>query len=114
MPAAGAVDRILIGAGPAGAEARIRIGAGALAGAEIQLCSIAAGRIVEAQLLTHAASSRQTLAVVLDEIRSRLRERGIVLSAKAPPSRSTERTPDRERVDEEYLRSAADQEGTPR
>ena len=40
-------------------------------------------RTVEAQLLTHAASSRQTLSVVMDEIRSRLRDRGIVLSASA-------------------------------
>src|SRR5512138_2431176 len=35
--AARPVERVLIGAGPGGAEARIRIGAGALAGAEIQL-----------------------------------------------------------------------------
>ena len=78
------VDRVLIGAGPEGAQARIRIGAGALAGTEIQLSS-ASGRAVEAQLLTHAASSRQTLSVVLDEIRSRLRDRGIVLSTRAVP-----------------------------
>jgi hypothetical protein len=84
-----AVDRVLIGSGPDGAEARIRIGAGALAGTEIQLSTSAVGRAVEAQLLTHAASSRQTLAVVLDEIRSRLRDRGIVLSAKAPASPRT-------------------------
>ena len=87
-----AADRILIGSGPDGAQARIRIGAGALAGTEIQLSSTAAGRTVEAQLLTHAASSRQTLSVVLDEIRSRLRDRCIVLSATAPPARSTGQT----------------------
>ena len=84
-----AVDRILIGSGPEGAEARIRIGAGALAGSEIHLSGGAAGRAVEAQLLTHAASSRQTLAVVLAEIRSRLRDRGIVLSPKTPPAPQT-------------------------
>lgn len=87
-----AVDRILIGSGPEGAQARIRIGAGALAGAEIQLSTSAAGRAVEAHLLTHAASSRHTLAVVLDEIRSRLRDKGIVLSAKAPPASRTRET----------------------
>ena len=87
-----AVDRILLGSGPDGAQARIRIGGGALAGTEIQLCS--AGRLIEAQLLTHAATSRQTLSVVLDEIRARLRDRGIVLATKAPsPSTELARQP---------------------
>ena len=62
-------------------------GAGALAGTELQLSTGAAAHTVEARLLTHAASSRQTLSVVLDEIRSRLRERGIVLSTAAPAAR---------------------------
>ncbi len=66
--AARAVDRVLIGSGPQGAEARIRISAGALAGTEIHLSSAAAGRAVEARLLTHTASSRQTLSVVMDEL----------------------------------------------
>jgi len=79
-----AVDRVLIGSGPDGAEARIRIGAGALAGTEIQLSGGGGGHVVEARLLTYAASSRQTLSVVMDEIRSRLRDRGIVLSVRAP------------------------------
>ena len=72
-----------VGSGPDGAQARIRIGAGALAGTEIQLSSGAGGHVVEARLLTHAASSRQTLSVVMDEIRLRLRDRGIVLSTTA-------------------------------
>jgi hypothetical protein len=85
-PVAGgaAVDRVLIGSGPDGAQARIRIGAGALAGTEIHLSGGAGGRAVEARLLTHEAASRQTLSVVMDEIRSRLRGRGIALSIKAP------------------------------
>jgi hypothetical protein len=82
-PSARAVDRVLIGAGPDGAEARIRIGSGALAGAEIQLSSGSAGHVVEARLLTDAASSRQTLSLVMDEIKVRLRDRGIVLSTNA-------------------------------
>jgi hypothetical protein len=82
------VDRILVGAGPDGAQARIRIGAGALAGTEIQLSTGAAGHAVEAQLLTHAASSRQTLSLVMDEIRLRLRDRGIVLATKGPAGRA--------------------------
>jgi hypothetical protein len=110
-----AADRILIGSGPDGAQARIRIGAGALAGTEIQLSSTAAGRTVEAQLLTHAASSRQTLSVVLDEIRSRLRDRGIVLSAKAPPARSTGQTFEPAGVDDGGARRrAGGQAGEPR
>src|SRR5262245_41465662 len=56
-----AADRVLIGSGPDGAQARIRIGAGGLAGTEIQLSAGAAGHAVEARLLTHTASSRQTL-----------------------------------------------------
>ena len=83
-----AVDRVLIGSGPDGAEARIRIRAGALAGTEIQLSGGAGGHVVEARLLTHAASSRQTLSVGMDEIRSRLRDRGIVLSVRAPGARA--------------------------
>jgi hypothetical protein len=86
-----AVDRVLIGAGPDGAEARIRIGAGALAGTEIQLSGGAGGHVVEARLLTHAGSSRQTLSVVMDEIRSRLRDRGIVLSVREPVARAQPR-----------------------
>lgn len=86
VAASRAVDRVLIGSGPDGAEARIRIGAGALAGTEIYLSS-ASGQTVEARLLTHAASSRQTLSVVMDEIRSRLRDRGIVLATRAVGAR---------------------------
>ncbi len=86
------VDRVLVGAGPDGAQARIRIGAGALAGTEIQLSTGAAGHAVEAQLLTHAASSRQTLSLVMDEIRLRLRDRGIVLSTKVPAGRPASAT----------------------
>jgi len=94
--AARTVDRILIGSGPEGAQARIRIGAGTLAGTEIQLATGAGGNTVEARLLTHAASSRQTLAVALDEIRSRLRAKGIVLSARAPADAGRARAVDAE------------------
>jgi hypothetical protein len=89
-----AVDRVLIGSGLDGAEARIRIGAGALAGTEIQLTTGAAANVVEARLLTHAATSRQTLSLVMDEIRLRLRDRGIVLSTTAPGARRVARPGD--------------------
>jgi len=87
VAASHAVDRVLVGSGPDGAQARIRIGAGALAGTEIHLSS-ASGQTVEARLLTHTASSRQTLSVVMDEIRSRLRDRGIVLATRAVGTRA--------------------------
>jgi hypothetical protein len=93
-PATRAVDRILVGSGPDGAEARIRIGAGALAGTEIQLSTGVGGHVVEARLLTHAASSRQTLSLVMDEIRLRLRERGIVLSTTPSGARPVARPGD--------------------
>jgi hypothetical protein len=91
VAASRAVDRVLIGSGPEGAQARIRIGAGTLAGTEIHLSS-ASGQTVEARLLTHTASSRQTLSVVMDEIRSRLRDRGILLATRdaGPPAPASE------------------------
>lgn len=98
--AARPVDRVLVGSGPDGAEARIRIGAGALAGTEIQLSSGGGGHVVEARLLTHAATSRQTLSLVMDEIRSRLRDRGIVLSTKAAGARSLAPPADGDRTGE--------------
>ena len=88
MAGARGVDRVLIGSGPEGAQARVRIGAGALAGTEIQLSSVSGGQAVEARLLTHAAGSRQTLSMVMDEIRSRLRDRGIVLSVRPSGTRA--------------------------
>jgi hypothetical protein len=76
---AGVRDRILIGAHADMAEARIRIGTGPLAGTELSLTASSGGRLVEATLLTCAAGSRQTLSVALEEIRVRLRGKGIVL-----------------------------------
>ncbi len=78
-PRGPAVERVLIGQAAGVAEARIRIGAGVLAGAEIRLTTAAGSRAVEAQLLTRSAGSRQTLAVAMDELRLRLRGRGISL-----------------------------------
>jgi hypothetical protein len=75
-------DRILIGANGDTAEARIRIGTGPLAGTELSLSASSGGRLVEATLLTCAAGSRQTLSVALEEIRVRLRGKGIVLLAE--------------------------------
>jgi hypothetical protein len=76
------IDRILIGEMGGDVEARIRIGAGVLAGAEIRLSSAPGSRAVAAELLTQTDGSRQTLAVAMDELRLRLRRRGIVLAAR--------------------------------
>jgi hypothetical protein len=75
--AAPSIERVLVGTGPQGEEARILIGAGPLAGTEIRL--LATGGVVEAQLLTRSESSSQTLAVALGEVKVRLRARGLVL-----------------------------------
>ena len=78
--AARAVDRILVGWGPtvrrrefASARARSR---------HLPVSSGAGGHVVEARLLTHAATSRQTLSLVMDEIGLRF-GKGIVLSTTA-------------------------------
>lgn len=83
---AAAIDRLLVGTAGGVAEARIRIGAGALAGVEIQLTS-AGPQAVTAQLLTAGAGSRQTLSVAMEEIRLRLRDKGIALGASVRPGR---------------------------
>ncbi len=80
-PAAAKIDRLLLGSAGGEAEARIRIGAGALAGAEIRLTATPGSQAVTAQLLTPTAGSRQTLFVAMEEIRLRLRDKGIALAS---------------------------------
>ena len=79
--AATEIDRVLIGGGRGEGEARIRISGGALAGAEIRLTMTAGSQAVTAQLLTPTAGSRQTLFVAMEEIRLRLRDKGIALAS---------------------------------
>lgn len=81
------IDRILIGGSRGEAEARIRIGAGALAGAEIRLTTTAGSQAVTAQLLTPTVGSRQTLFVAMEEIRLRLRDKGIALASSVGRNR---------------------------
>jgi hypothetical protein len=85
--AAARVDRILVGTVGGDAEARIRVGAGALAGAEIRLTAVAGSPAVTVQLLTPGAGSRQTLSVAMEEIRLRLRDKGIALGASVARGR---------------------------
>jgi len=82
VAAPGAAPRVLIGSHADTPEARIQINAGPCAGAEIRLRAGAAG-IIEAELLTPTASSRQTLAVAMDEVGLRLRAKGIHLRGAA-------------------------------
>jgi hypothetical protein len=87
------VDRVLIGNAGSEAEARIRIGSGALAGAEIRLTTTAGSQAITAQLLTPTAGSRQTLFVAMEEIRLRLRDKGIALAPSVGRSRSESESP---------------------
>jgi hypothetical protein len=66
--------KLLLGQGPAGAEARLSITQGPLAGLQIQLTHGPAG--VQAAVLTQGASSRQTLVSAMDQIAQRLRQKG--------------------------------------
>ena len=91
--AAAKVDRVLIGSAGGEAEARIRIGAGALAGAEIRLTTTAGSQAVTAQLLTPTAGSRQTLFLAMEEIRLRLRDKGIALASSVGRSGSESDAP---------------------
>jgi hypothetical protein len=84
------VDRVLVGTVGGDAEARIRIGSGVLAGAEIRLTAAAGAAAVTAQLLTPGAGSRQTLSVAMEEIRLRLRDKGIALAASVARGRPAE------------------------
>ena len=97
VAAAPKIDRVLIGNAGGEAEARIRISAGALAGAEIRLTTMAGSQAITAQLLTPTAGSRQTLSVAMEEIRLRLRDRGIALSSPAGRTRSESDGPGDER-----------------
>ena len=99
LPATGGHHRVLIGRGPAGAEARLTIASGPLAGVEIHLREGAAG--LHASLLTRTASSRQTLAMAMEEVAQRLKRKGHVLrvgfgepptaASHWPPTRGAQR-----------------------
>ena len=75
--------QLLVGTSGDLTEARVRVGHGVLAGTELALSVVAGSRHVEATLLTCTAGSRETLTQVMEEIRRRLRGKGIVLSRAA-------------------------------
>jgi hypothetical protein len=74
------MHKLLIGQGPNGAEARLSITVGPLAGAEIHLRNGPDG--LHAVVLTQGASTRQTLASALDEVAKRLRDKGHKIDIK--------------------------------
>jgi hypothetical protein len=90
LPRPAAVDRILMAAGAGGGEARVRIVSGPLAGSEIRLVAVIGQAAVQAQLLTSPAGSRETLMAAMDEVRRRLRGKGIALGGR--PRHSSDRT----------------------
>jgi hypothetical protein len=61
---------------------RIRFTEGALSGTELQLRA-EAGPLITVELLSASVESRRTLATVIEEMRSRLRVRGVALSVLA-------------------------------
>jgi hypothetical protein len=73
-PGTEAYHRLLMGQGPAGAEARLSITQGPLAGLQIHLTHGSGG--VQAAVLTQGASSRQTLVSAMDQVAQRLRQKG--------------------------------------
>jgi hypothetical protein len=78
-----AIGRVLLGGGTDRAEARIQILAPGGGAVEIRLASAADGRAIALQILTATAGSRDTLSVVMTEVRLRLRRRGIALTEAA-------------------------------
>jgi hypothetical protein len=69
----GVIERVMVGGTPEKPEARIRIGAGALAGSEFRV-SAAAGQVtVEVRRLTATGASRETLTMAVDAIARRMR-----------------------------------------
>jgi hypothetical protein len=78
--AIGAVERVLVGSRGIEPEARVSIADGSAGGAEIRLIAFGGGRKIVAEILTANAGSRETLSNAMEEIRVRLRRRGIALS----------------------------------
>jgi len=85
-PAAEAPHRLLVSASPDHDGACLRIERGPFAGTEIHLS--VTGSHVELCVLTPHEASRQTLAIAMEAVRTRLRTRGLTMSeASASPGR---------------------------
>jgi hypothetical protein len=95
LPGVDPVHQLLIGKGPHGAEAKMIISVGPLAGTTINLREGPGG--LEAQILTQTASARQTLASAMQAVSSRLKERGHKLDIKFDNTVRSESRPEQER-----------------
>ncbi len=96
------LEALRVGRGPAGAEARLTIGVGPLAGAEIHLRQGPTG--IDALVLTGTESSRHTLSVAMNEVARRLKLRGVSLrldGESAPPRRPRSQVDERPEFFEE-------------
>ena len=78
------IERVLVGLRGTDPEARVSIADGSPGGAEIRLIAIGGGRRIAAEILTATAGSRETLSNAMEEIRVRLRRRGIALEIAHP------------------------------
>ncbi|HEY0706074.1 MAG TPA: hypothetical protein VGG33_04720 [Polyangia bacterium] len=80
LPGVDPVHQLLIGKGPNGAEARMRISVGPLAGTEIHLREGPGG--IQAAIITQTASSRQTLSSAMEAVAQRLKDKGHKLDVR--------------------------------
>jgi hypothetical protein len=77
------MHKLMVGQGPTGAEARLAITDGPMAGAQIHLKTGPGG--IEATVSTTNNSSRQTLVNAMDEVARRMKDRGHKLSVEMKP-----------------------------
>jgi hypothetical protein len=94
LPGVDPVHQLYIGRGPAGAEARMMITVGPLAGTEIQLREGPGG--VQASIITQNASARQTLTAAMSAVAERLKAKGQKLDVKfdgRPQQQGTDQSP---------------------
>jgi hypothetical protein len=80
LPGVDPIHQLYIGRGPGGAEARMMITVGPLAGTEIQLREGPGG--VQAAIITQNASSRETLTTAMAAVAERLKAKGQKLDVK--------------------------------
>jgi hypothetical protein len=95
LPGVDPVHQLLIGKGPDGAEAKMIISVGPLAGTTINLREGPGG--LQAQILTQNASTRQTLTAAMDAVALRLKGKGHNLEVRFDNTGREQQRPDQER-----------------
>jgi hypothetical protein len=89
------MHRLMVGQGPNGAEARLAITDGPMAGAHIHLKTGPGG--IEATVSTTNNSARQTLVNAMDEVARRMKDRGHKLTVDMKPPPQTNRWQNQDR-----------------